>query len=281
MRFSDRVVLLTGIGDGQGRVAALRLAEEGAKIVGADINEETATETARLVTEAGGEIVCLAPLDLTAESGVEELIEAGISKFGRIDAVYNNAAGARLGSAMESSVEDFAFTLTGVVQLTWLVTKLAVPHLEKADSPAVLNIASVAGLVGSGMVMNAPYLAAYSTAKAAVLRLTNVLAIELAPRRIRVNVISPGMIDTPAVAPILGSERLRGWHEDHLLVDRIGKPEDIVNAALFLLSDEAAYITGQNLVVDGGWTASGGGFGVAREDVVEELDRTLAGGLRY
>src|SRR3954454_7858197 len=133
------------------------------------------------------------------------------------------------------------------------------------------------------MVANSTLLSLYAAAKAAVIRLTQTIAIELSPLGIRVNAISPGLIETPAVAGVLGTgfdERLRRWHEEQLLIRRIGRPEDVVQAALFLLSDEASYITGQNLVVDGGWVASGG-VGQPRADVIAALEASLANGLRY
>jgi NAD(P)-dependent dehydrogenase (short-subunit alcohol dehydrogenase family) len=133
------------------------------------------------------------------------------------------------------------------------------------------------------MVANAPLLAIYSAAKAAVIRLSQVMAVEFGPLGIRVNSIAPGLIDTPAVAAILGEgtdDRLRSWHEQQCLVQRIGTPEDVVNAAVFLLSEEASYITGTNLVVDGGWVASGG-VGHPRPEVLDALRASLGAGLRY
>jgi NAD(P)-dependent dehydrogenase (short-subunit alcohol dehydrogenase family) len=283
MRLAEKVVVITGTGDGQGRVAALRFAAEGASVVGCDLNAEAAAATEVLVREAGYDMLSLAPLDLTVETDVERLIAEALERFGRIDALYNNAAGARLGSLREMSLDDAEFTLRGVVGIPWLVTKHAVDHLEAAGHGAVVNTASVSGLVGGGMVGNATLLGLYGAAKAAVIRLSQVMAVEFGRRGVRVNTVSPGLIDTPAVAPILGAGgdgRLRAWHDEQTLLGRVGRPEDVVNAALFLLSDEASYITGQNLVVDGGWVASGG-VGQPRTDILDALAASLGGGLRY
>ncbi|MFD7446634.1 SDR family NAD(P)-dependent oxidoreductase [Streptomyces sp. NPDC059909] len=283
MRLAGKVVVITGTGDGQGRTAARRFTAEGACVVGCDLNADAAAETARLVRDIGGEILSLGGLDLTVEDDVVQLVGAAVERFGRIDALYNNAAAARLGDVTGTSASDFDFTFRGVVRIPWLVTKHATPHLARSPGAAVVNTASVSGLVGAGMVRNAPLLAAYGAAKAAVIRLTQICAVDLAARGIRVNCLSPGIIDTPAVSGILGAgvdERLRAWNEEQTLVGRIGTPDEVVSAALFLLSDEASYITGHNLVVDGGWVASGG-VGRPDQETVEALESALGAGLRY
>ena len=283
MRLAGKSVIITGTGDGQGRAAALRFTAEGARVVGCDLNAGAAADTEALVQSSGGDFLSLAPLDLTAERDVETLVKTAVEHLGGLDAVYNNAAGARLGTALEISSDDAEFTLRGVLGIPWLVTRWSVPHLAQSAGAAVVNTASVSGIVGAGMVGNAPLLSIYGAAKAAVIRLSQQMAVEFGPLGIRVNSISPGLIETPAVAAILGTgtdERLRGWHEQQALIQRIGRPDDVVNAALFLLSDEASYITGHNLVVDGGWVASGG-VGHRREDVIDALRTSLGAGLRY
>jgi meso-butanediol dehydrogenase/(S,S)-butanediol dehydrogenase/diacetyl reductase len=283
MRLQGRVAIITGTGDGQGRAAALRFVREGARVVGCDLNAEAAAVTESQVAEHGGEFLSLAPLDLTREEDVATLVDRTVERYGGVDLVYNNAAGARLGTVVSTTVEDFEFTFKGVVEIPWLVTRAAAAHLADSPVAAVVNTASVSGIVGAGMVANAPLLAIYSAAKAAVIRLTQVMAVEFGPLGIRVNSIAPGLIDTPAVAAILGEgtdDRLRAWHEEQCLVQRIGTPEDVVNAAVFLLSEEASYITGTNLVVDGGWVASGG-VGHPRAEVLDALRASLGAGLRY
>jgi meso-butanediol dehydrogenase / (S,S)-butanediol dehydrogenase / diacetyl reductase len=283
VRLADKVVIITGTGDGQGRAAAARFVAEGAAVMGCDLNPDAAAETERLMREMGGRYHSIAPLDLTDEHDVAQLIDETIDRYGRIDRLYNNAAGARLGTVLGIAAADAEFTLRGVIEIPLLVTKHAAPHLARAHGAAVVNTASVSGIVGAGMVGNAPLLSVYGAAKAAVIRLTQTMAVELGPLGIRVNAISPGIIDTPAVGPILGvgnDDRLRAWHEQQCLIQRVGTPEDVVNAALFLLSDDASYITGHNLVVDGGWVASGG-VGHPRADVLEALEASLGAGLRY
>jgi meso-butanediol dehydrogenase / (S,S)-butanediol dehydrogenase / diacetyl reductase len=282
-RFADRVVLITGTGDGQGRVAARRFAAEGAYVVGGDLNAEAAALTEELVRDDGNKMLAIGGVDLTDEADVERLVATAADRHGHIDLLYNNAAATRLGTVTGMAEADFDFTIRAVVRIPWLLTKHATPHLAKATDPAIVNTASVSGLVGAGMVGNAPLLAGYGSAKAAVIRLTQICAVELAAHGIRVNCISPGLIETPAVAGILGGggdDRLRHWHEKMTLVGRIGNPDDVVSAAMFLLSTDASYITGHNLVVDGGWVASGGA-GRADAEIVEALERSLGAGLRY
>lgn len=276
-RFEGKVAIVTGTGVGQGRDAALRLAAEGAHVVGAELDEAAGEETARRVRAAGGRYLGVNGIDLTNEADVASLVDAAIGELGRVDLLYNNAAAARMGPGLTMDREDFDFTITGTTVIPWLVTKHVAPKLAESGGGAIVNIASISGCVAAGMVGNAPFLAAYGAAKAALIRLTQTLAVELAPLGIRMNAVSPGIIDTSATAPILGEEGspLREWHMGHLLVKRPGTPDDIVNAATFLLSDQASYITGQNLIVDGGWAASGG-VGTPGADVLAELSRSFA-----
>jgi meso-butanediol dehydrogenase/(S,S)-butanediol dehydrogenase/diacetyl reductase len=273
-RFADRVAIVTGTGENQGRIAALRLAAEGARIVACELDEAAGDETARLLRDAGARHVALSGVDLTDEANVERLVATAVDTFRRIDLVYNNAAGARMGAGLDVSREDFDFTIAGTLTIPWLVTKHAAPVIGAGGGGAIVSIASISGFVGAGMVGNAPLLSTYGAAKAALLRLTQTMAIELAPLNVRMNAVSPGIIDTTAVAPILGrvgDPRLLEWHLEHLLIKRPGTPEDVIGAALFLLS----YITGHNLVVDGGWSASGG-VGPTRSAVAEALHLSLA-----
>ena len=270
-RLEGKVALITGTASGQGRVAALRFSEEGAKIVGCDLNAEGAEQTLRQVRDRGGEMLSLGPLDLTDEAEVARLIEAAEGEFGGIDILYNNAASLRPGSYTMSR-EDFEFTMSNEVTIVWLATKAAAPVLGRGGGGSVINTASVSGTTGSGFVGNAPGLFSHSIGKAAVIRMTELLAIELAPLGIRVNTICPGIIDTEATRALLGPEEsaVRARWLETTLIPRIGRPEDIVNMALFLASDESSYITGSKICVDGGWSVSGG-VGTVKDPVTEAL----------
>lgn len=261
-RVEGKVAVITGTGNGQGRTAALRFAAEGARVIGCDINEETASETVRLVRERGGEMECLF-LDLSDEANVHELMEHAAKTYGGIDILYNNIFRQVLAPIEHLPVDAFNFMVANVLTTYWTTVKHAIPHFRKRGSGAVVNIASISGMLhgmGSGFVGNSGATFSYAVLKAAVLRMTTALAVDLSPLSVRVNAISPGPIQVPAVASVHGSEEapLHAAFTGALLTDRLGEPEDVVNAALFLASDEASYITGSNLVVDGGWTASGG-----------------------
>jgi len=275
-RLEGKVAVITGTGDGQGRTAALRFAAEGARIVGCDINEETAAETLRLVGDAGGAMECLFPLDLADEKQTHELMEHAAATFGGIDVLYNNAMRFHLGSAEQLPLDSWNFSLEQVLTIHWLATKHAIPHLRKRGGGSIINIGSVAGLntLGSSFPGNIGPVFAYCVAKAGLLRMTSLLAVDLAPLKVRVNAISPGPINTPMAAPVYGTPESDFYapYMKQLLVDRIGEPDDIVNAALYLASDESAFMTGSNIIIDGGLVASGG-VGPPSDDIQQIMER--------
>jgi NAD(P)-dependent dehydrogenase (short-subunit alcohol dehydrogenase family) len=260
-RLEGKVAVISGTAGGQGRCAALTFAREGARVVGCDIKEEGAAETVEMVRAAGGEMVSLAPLDLADDAGAKAFVDFAVAEYGDFDILYNNAAVARAGLLEELSRDDWDWNMANEVTLVFLTVKYAVPVFRRRGGGVVINIGSIAGMVGSGMPGNAPGNLVHCVAKAAVIRLTETLAIELSPLNVRVNSISPGVIDTPQLRPFLGDDpdsAMRQLFASKFLVRRIGEVEDIVDAALFLASDQASYITGVNLPVDGGFSASGG-----------------------
>jgi NAD(P)-dependent dehydrogenase (short-subunit alcohol dehydrogenase family) len=261
-RLADKVVAISGIGSGQGRAAAILFAAHGAKVVGCDVNAETAAATAddgnRASSEvdSGGAVVAVTA-SVFEEDGAARWIGTAVEEFGRLDVLYNNAAMGDFGMLEEMDLERWrravGFDLDGV----YLGCRHAFPHLRRdPDGPwsSVINTASVSGMIstylpnmGGGM--------AHAAGKAGVIGLTRSLAEEYAPSGIRVNAISPGSVWTPGLA---------AWGYDtpeflanitaKLLIKRRAQPEEIAACALFLASDESAYITGINIPVDGGWT---------------------------
>jgi NAD(P)-dependent dehydrogenase (short-subunit alcohol dehydrogenase family) len=250
-RLENKVALITGTAQGMGRVAALRFAKEGAKIVGCDLNAGGNRETVRRVRENGGEMVSIEPLDLCQPDEVKKLVNLTEETYGRLDILYNNASAPRFAMLTEMSQEDWQFTIDNELSLIFYVVKAAVPLMIKSGGGSIINISAIAAIAGQ------PVIGAFAHAatKAGVLGVSRSMAYELAPHGIRSNAIVPGMISNPDKKGLEENPRVKELVSSKILLRRIGKPEDVVNAALFLASDESGYITGASLVVDGGWTA--------------------------
>jgi NAD(P)-dependent dehydrogenase (short-subunit alcohol dehydrogenase family) len=248
-RLEGKVALITGTGGGQGRAAALLFAKEGAKVVGCDVKADGGRETVEMVQAAGGDMVSLQPLDLTDEAQVARWIAFGAQTYGGIDILYNNASAPRFSAIEAMSLTDWNYTLANEITLIFLAVKHAVPHLRDRGGGVVINTASSVAMEGAKA---APGGAAHAAAKGAVLALTNHLVGELAGINVRVNAIIPGAIDTPALAASTAIPEVRESMTAHNSVPRMGRPDEIAYAALYLASDEAAFVTGAQIIVDGG-----------------------------
>jgi len=242
-----KVVLISGTGGGQGREAALRFADAGAHVVGCDLKEGGNRETAALVRAAGGAITTMEPVDLGDPQTARRWIEEAAAVRGRIDVLYNNASAARFAPIESFSVEDWQFTVRNELDIVFYATRFAWPHLQRRGG-VIINVASVAGLVGSAVGGTA-----HAATKGAIIAMTRQLAVEGAPHHIRVNSISPGVIESPGTAPMLADPAFRELMLAHNLIKRVGQPQDVAGVALFLAGEDAAYITGTNVVVDGGF----------------------------
>ncbi|MER8011874.1 SDR family NAD(P)-dependent oxidoreductase [Streptomyces sp. NPDC094149] len=250
-RLDGKVALISGTARGQGRAAALRFAAEGALVVGGDLLHEQALETQHLIAREGGTALTPGPLDVTDERSVRAWTKEAVEAFGGIDIVYANAGAVRFGAIADQPYEDFAFTLRAELDSVWLTVRAAWPHLVRSRG-CVLTVGSTAGLTGSLTNRRT----AHSASKGAVIALTRQLAAEGAPYGVRVNCVSPGMVDTDGTrGDLLADDHPMRDIARHIPLGRVGLPDEVVNAAVFLASDEAAYITGANLVVDGGWSA--------------------------
>jgi len=253
-RLDGKVALITGIGGGMGREAARRFAAEGAEVVGCDLFEDGLNETVRIVREAGGEITGHAPVNLADATEAERWVDEAAAVYGGFDILYNNASTQRFGAIDEISVEDWNFTIDNELNLVFYTVRAAWKHLRARGGGSIVNIGSIAGTRGvEFMPQNA-----HGSAKAGVINLTQQLAVEGAPHRIRAVSVSPGFIVTPATR-FLVKDPPPAFRKniERIPLGRVGQPEDIVNAALFFASDEASWITGVNLVVDGGGTVLG------------------------
>jgi NAD(P)-dependent dehydrogenase (short-subunit alcohol dehydrogenase family) len=277
-RLQGKVAVLTGTGRGIARATAVRFAAEGASVVGCDLDAGAAEETVALVRAGGGSMCSLHPLDLMDETGVQRLMELAARQYGGVDIVFNSARGHRPGTIEATSLADWRWTLDHTLGIQFLVTKYAIPALKARGGGSIIFVASISGLpFGTGFPGNVDCILPYSVAKSGVVRLAIGLAHELAPAGIRVNVLSPGNILSSEHSPFHGEagRPLRTAAENTCLMQRLGKPEEIAAAALFLASDEASFVTGHNLIVDGGFTASGG-LGRPRAETEAELGSAVS-----
>ena len=248
-RLRDKVAIITGGGRGIGRAGALRFAEEGARVVVSDVDPATAEEATRAVVDAGGTAVCC-PTDVTDARQVDALVDHAIAEFGRLDVMWNNAGGAIPEPTLEVSDEKYreviALNQDGVFYGTRAALRVMVPQ----RSGCILITTSGAGLGSVGG------LAVYGMAKAAVINLAKSVADEYGPSGIRANVVSPGPIGSEGFLAWLDSvEGMRQKMEHGVPARRLGAPEDIANAVVFLASDEASYVSGVVVPVDGGIAA--------------------------
>jgi len=250
-RLADKVAVITGAGMGIGRAAALLFAGEGARVVVADIDEAAAHQTVDAVARAGGTALAVQG-DVALEADVERMVEAGARRFGALHILYNNAGVLwkdRDRSVLETDSQWWDRVMAINLKSAFWVTKYGVPHLQRAGGGSIILMGSVSALVGFTRAQDA-----YTCAKGGLISLTKSLAIQFARDRIRCNIIHPGIVDTPLQAPYLTDE-LRREFEQGIPLGRIGQPRDIANVALFLASEESSFMTGAELVVDGGFTA--------------------------
>ncbi|MEV6346204.1 SDR family NAD(P)-dependent oxidoreductase [Actinoplanes sp. NPDC051851] len=252
---TGKVALISGTGRGMGRAAALEFAACGARIFGADLDVDGNAETERLVKEAGGVMASLAPVDLGNQAGADDWVKAAIGAFGGVDILYNNASALRHGAVDTIPLDDWYFTIQNELHLVFHCTRAAWPHLVARGGGVILNVASVAAKRGAAFVPMGPH----GAAKGGVLALTKHLAAQGADVGIRANTISPGMIRTPETAqfvddpdgPVPALMKITPSR-------RVGEVSDVAKLAAFLASDDATYINGADIAIDGGVSAMGG-----------------------
>lgn len=246
-RLEGKRAFITGTGSGQGRAAALLFAAEGAVVAGCDLDPEGAAQTVALVEAAGGTMVS-STVDLADGDQVECWIEAGVRDLGGIDVLYNNASAPRFAAIEDLSGEDWHFTLRNELDLVFWACVKAWPRLRAAGGGVILNTASISAHIAAP----GPGALAHAAAKAGVVGMTRQLAVEGAPHGIRANSISPGTIDTPANDALKGDPAVWEVLMAGYLIKRMGTPEEVAQCALYLCSDEAAWVTGADFAVDGG-----------------------------
>jgi meso-butanediol dehydrogenase / (S,S)-butanediol dehydrogenase / diacetyl reductase len=259
MQFDGKAGLVTGAGSGIGRATAMGFAKRGGEIAVADINGENAEKVVAEIRAAGGKAIAIVA-DVTRASDIEMMITRAHREFGRLDFLHNNAFGmpaAQTSTTVSSrlaDVEDAVWSSMIDVGLTavFRAMKRAIPIMRAQRHGAIVNTASISGL-------RADYgIAAYNAAKAGVINLTRVGAVEYARDGVRVNCICPGAIDTPLLAPALLQPGFAEQLNQAIPMGRLGKPEEMANVVLFLASDLASFVTGAAFVADGGQTAKTG-----------------------
>jgi 3-oxoacyl-[acyl-carrier protein] reductase len=243
LKLAGKVALVTGAAQGIGKAVALLLARNGAEIIVSDINLEKAEETAKEVQALGRKALAI-KVDVAKLDDVEKMVGAILARFGQVDILVNNAGIARDKLILRMTEEDWDAVLNINLKGTFNCTKAVVRHMSKQRSGKIVNIASVVGEMGNAGQGN------YAASKAGVIGFTKTIAREFAQRGINVNAIAPGYIETPMTdaLPDKAKEELKRL----IPMDRLGKPEDVAEAVLFLVSEASSYITGQVLNVNGG-----------------------------
>jgi NAD(P)-dependent dehydrogenase (short-subunit alcohol dehydrogenase family) len=257
-RLQGKVALVTGAGSvgagwGNGRAIAVRFAQEGAQVFGVDRDIDRMRETAELVAEAGG-VFATAACDVTQAASIEAMVAQCIARFGRIDVLVNNVGGSAKGGPVEMSEEVWDAQVNHNLKSVFLTCKHVLPHMLAQGNGAIVNLASTSATRWTGSAQ-----IAYASTKAAVMQFTRVLAVQYAGQGIRVNTVVPGQLHTPMVETRLAGQRA-GGDVQALLKERqariplpfMGDGRDTAAAALFLASDEARFVTGTEIVVDGG-----------------------------
>jgi NAD(P)-dependent dehydrogenase (short-subunit alcohol dehydrogenase family) len=257
-RFAGRIALVTGAGSvgpgwGNGRAIAVGLAQDGATVIGADRDPAAMTETAERIAAAGGRFEAV-ECDVTDSAGIAAMVAEVVARHGRIDVLVNNVGGSAAGGPVEMAEEVWDAQIDRNLKSVFLTCKHVIPVMQAGGGGAIVNLASTSGIRWTGAAQ-----VAYAASKAGVIQFSRVVAVQYAPERIRVNTVVPGQMHTPMVEVRLAGQRA-GGDVDALLRQRLariplgfaGDGRDTANAVLFLASDEARFITGTELVVDGG-----------------------------
>ncbi len=248
MRLQDKVAIVTGGGSGIGRAIALSFIKEGAKVVIADWSVQGGQETADMIAKQGEQSIFV-QIDVSKESDAKHMVDVCIKTYGRVDILVNNA-GIEKGSPFhEMTQEDWDQVMAVNVRGIFLGSKHVIPHMLKQGKGKILNMASIAGIIGFAQS------GAYCASKGAVIQLTKSMAAEYAPQKINVNAIAPGVIRTAMTKDYLEDPMYQKMFTAETPYPRLGEPEDIAYGAVYLASDESDFVNGIVLTIDGGWTA--------------------------
>ena len=255
MRLESKVALITGGGSGIGRACAEMFAREGAKVAVSDISLERAQATTQFVTSHGGEAIAISG-DVSVGDDAQNMVSATVEKFGKLDVLVNSAGvSARNAMPKGSSPEEVWDKVIDVnLKGTYMVSWHAMPEMAKSGGGSIINLSSVMGLVGYPVGMGGGF-NPYNPSKGGVVQFTRNLAIDSASKNVRVNCICPGYVETDLTSALTKDAEALSRLETLHPIGRLGQPEEIAYAALYLASDESGFVTGTPLVVDGGYTA--------------------------
>jgi len=251
LNLKDKVAIITGARRGMGKSHALVLAKAGAKVVVSDISEEDCQKVADEIKKNKGEAIAI-KCDVSKKEEVDKMVKAAVEKWGKVDILVNNAGICQFKPFLELTKEEWSRTIDINLKGYFLCAQAVAREMVKKKSGVIINIASMAmGQQGIGF----PNIAHYCASKGGIVGMTEALAVELAPYNIRVNAISPGMIETLMIDPVKQDPKMMEAMLARVPMHRVGKPEEVSNLVLFLASDASSYMTGSTVIIDGGWLA--------------------------
>ncbi|MFQ5822805.1 MAG: glucose 1-dehydrogenase [bacterium] len=252
MRLVKKVALITGAGSGIGRESALLFAKEGAKVVVADIQDETGKETVSLIQNNGGEAAFIS-MDVSKPTDVQAMIEFAETTFGKLNVLFNNAGifHSKDNSVLETAEDVWDLVINVNLKGIFLGCKYGIPALLRAGGGSIINTASFVALMGAAVSQ-----IAYTASKGGVLSMTREIAVEFARQNIRVNALCPGPVETPLLSKLLADPDRRQRRLVHIPMGRFAQAEEVAKAALYLASDESSYVNGAAFMVDGGITTA-------------------------